>query len=473
MIFSRKSGMARRFGALGLAFALFACGVNDGEGSDAFIPGSEDFVLLVRDARLAMQRGELVRAGELLDEALGLEPENPALWVDIARLRYRGGEHIESIAAADRALTLGPQYGPALLMRAQLVRDAHGLADSLAWFEAAIAADPTNAEIRADYAATLGDLGRHRDMLNAVRDLAEIAPDDPAVHYLQAVLAARAGNVALARSLLERSNLVERQVPAAMLLDALISQAQGNHASAIERLEALSTRQPGNVRVRELLARSLLMAGREEEVLVRFGERALSPEASPYIAMVVARAHERLGARNKAAPLLVRAYAAPTGRPVVLPASGPLPKATANLRALTGSGNLVQARSAAQSLRSRFPGSADIHALSGDVALVSGDARTALEFYSVAARVRRPWPLLRKAIAAYRQIGDAEAADVLLMRHLSGDPNNIDALIMFAQRSAELEDWGRVTVLINHVVALGGGNDPALRALRARVPEAK
>ena len=258
MIFSRKTGMARRFGALGLAFALFACGVNDGEGSDAFIPGREDFVLLVRDARLAMQRGELVRAGELLDEALGLEPENPALWVDIARLRYRGGEHIESIAAADRALTLGPQYGPALLMRAQLVRDAHGLADSLAWFEAAIAADPTNAEIRADYAATLGDLGRHRDMLNAVRDLAEIAPDDPAVHYLQAVLAARAGNVALARSLLERSNLVERQVPAAMLLDALISQAQGNHASAIERLEALSTRQPGNVRVRELLARSLL-----------------------------------------------------------------------------------------------------------------------------------------------------------------------------------------------------------------------
>src|SRR3546814_10841697 len=56
-----------------------------------------------------------------------------------------------------------------------------------------------------DQAATLGDLGRYRDMLVALRKAAAIVPGDPRLYYLQAVLAARAGQFTLARSLLHRT----------------------------------------------------------------------------------------------------------------------------------------------------------------------------------------------------------------------------------------------------------------------------
>ena len=159
--------------ALSAALAFAGCS-DEGVGRDGpTLVGSTEFVRLVEDARFEANEGNLAAAGRILDQAREIEPENPGLWVDIARLRFRGGEHLIALEAADYALELGPDYAPALLVRAQLVRDAHGLADALAWFEAAVQADPGNPEVLADYAATLGDLGRYKDMLAVVRELAD------------------------------------------------------------------------------------------------------------------------------------------------------------------------------------------------------------------------------------------------------------------------------------------------------------
>ncbi len=430
--------------------------------------GAAEFVRLLREADGAMAAGALPQAGQLLDRALALEPDNPDVWVAIARLRFRGGEHLTALEAADRALELGPDHAPALRMRALMVRDAHGFADALPWFEAALVADDGYVDAWAEYAATLGDLGRNREMLAAVRELADIAPDEPRLFYLQAVLAQRGGKPVLARSLLERSGMAERGVPAAVLLDALISLDQGNHASAAAQLESLAARQPANRRVRGLLARALLLGGREAEVITRFDAEAREAEASPYLVMLVARAHERLGDRVSAAPLLARAYATPSGAPVVLAERAGLPQPTADLRRTATAGNAAQARTTAQGLRARFPASADIAQLAGDAALANGDARGALENYALAARVRRPWPLTRKAVFAYRRAGDDLAADTLLARHVAGEPDNPAALVMLAQTLGARGDWERAALLLDHAIALGAGHDPALLALRAR-----
>src|SRR3546814_8948556 len=58
-------------------------------------------------------------------------------------------------------------------------------------YDRALAADPGNTGALIDQAATLGDLGRYRDMLVALRKAAAIVPGDPRLYYLQAVLAAR------------------------------------------------------------------------------------------------------------------------------------------------------------------------------------------------------------------------------------------------------------------------------------------
>lgn len=453
-----------------MALLLGLTGCSEANGPQPPSPMSQSdaaFVRLLAEAQGAMADGAMGDAARKLDEAQALAPGNPDLWVAVARLHYRNGEHLSALEAADRALQLGPDHAPALLLRALIVRDAHGFAAALPWFEAAVAADPDNADAWAEYAATLGDGGRGSDMLDAVRKLAEIAPADPRVPYLQAVLAARGGQPVLARSLLERSGMAKRDVPAAMVLDALISLEENNPDSAAAVLDALATRQPANTRVRELLARALFLSGRDPELVARFGADASLPEASPYLSMLVARAQERLGDRASAAPLLARAYAGASSDPVVLSQRAGLPSPATDMRRAAQDADWSRAVTRAQGLRARFPNSADIASLAGDAALGAGAPRGALEAYTLAAQVKRPWPLTRKAVFAYRQLDDAPAADTLLARHVAGEPNAITGLIELAQRQAALGEWTRAAMLLDHATMLGGGHDPALVALRS------
>lgn len=427
---------------------------------------------LVAEADVSMQIGKLAEAARALDIARSLAPENPDLWLAIARLRLRGGEHLTALEAADRALALGPDHGPALLLRALMVRDAHGAADALPWFQAAIAADGENPDIWFEYAATLGDSGQALAMLSAVRRLGEIAPDDPRVPFIQAVLAARGRQDALARSLLARSGMAARGMPAALLLDAVISLREGNADSAALTLESLAARQPANVRVRELHAHALLAGGHPDEVIRRFGRDATLPEASPYLVVLVARAQERRGDRVAAAPLLARAYGEMRTGLTVLAARDGLPPPTAEVRRDLLAGNRAGARDRAAMLRTQFPASADVASLRGDALLTSGDFRAAIAAYSLASEARRPWPLTCKTVWALAHFGNREAADLLLVRHVAGEPETASALITLAQRLAARGDWARVSLLGDHALSLGAGHDPELLGLRVRAAQA-
>ncbi|MEP5576583.1 MAG: tetratricopeptide repeat protein [Erythrobacter sp.] len=454
--------------------ALGGCsgaGEEPGDPDAIEIEGSAEFVETVKDARAAMRDGNLSDAAGFLDRAFELESENPALWIEIARLRFSGGEHFAALEAAEKALELDPEFGRALHLRGQMVRDAHGMAIALPWFEAAHVAAPENTEILADWAATLGDLGRNIEMLAAVRKLAEIDPRHPKVHYLQAVLAARGDKPVLARSLLERSSMIDRNVPAALLLDAVIDLGEGNHDSATLKLEALAQRQPGNVRIRELFALALWLGGRNEELINRMAVFTAEPDVSPYLLTLVARAHERLGQVEAAAPLLERAAAERITSPIVLNTlaldGAELPQPTRQIRELIAQGEARGASRFAQSLGERFPGSADIHSLMGDASLADGENGEALELYQKAAEIRRPWPLTQRIMATSLNSGDGAASDAFLLRHIVGEPANSDAIFVYARRSAAAEDWLRVAVLVDHVIDLGAGNDPELLTLRS------
>jgi len=429
--------------------------------------GTSAFTRLIADADRAMADGKLADAGHMLDEARGLAPESPDLWLAIARLRLRGGEHLTALEAADRALAFGPDYAPALRLRALMVRDAHGAADSLVWFEAARIADPDDPDTLADYAATLGDAGEASASLRAARALAEAAPEDPRALYIQAVIAARGRQFTIARSLLAKSGMAARGVPAAQLLDAVISLEEGNADSAAAMLESLAARQPANARVRELLVRAIYEGGRDAELVRRFGPEASLPEASPYLLMLVARAHERLGNRAAAAPLLARAYA-PRRGPVLLALRDNLPPPTNAVRRALWNDNAAGGRAEALALRARFPASADVAALAGDAMLGAGDPRGGLTAYALASEARRPWPITRKAVWTFARHGNPAAAEILLSRQVAGETENASALVALAERQAARGDWRRTALLLDHAMVLGAGHDPWLLGLRLR-----
>lgn len=459
--------------ALTLAGALGSCSDSgERQSATALPPADPAFVQLLDEANAAMAGGALADAGRKLDQASAIAPDHPDLWVAIARLRYRGGEHLTALDAADRALELGPNHAPALLMRALMVRDAHGFAAALPWFEAALAAEPEGADGWAEYAATLGDAGRGRAMLLAVRKLAQVSPEDPRVFYLQAVLAARGRDYPLARSLLVRSKMAEREVPTAQMLDAVLSIEEGNPVSAVATLEVLAQRQPANARVRELLARALFLSGRDAELIGRFAVDAQRAEASIYLITLVARAHERMGDRASAAPLLARSFGTAKAGPVVLAERPGLPQTTAEVRRAALAGDWGGAQAQAARLRGRFPASADVASLSGDTLVGAGDPQAALAAYALATKVRRPWPLTRKAVLAYRGAGDTQAADTLLARHVAGEPGNLTAVVELAKTMAARGDWLRTALLLDHAIRVGGGHDPALLNLRIKAARA-
>ena len=414
--------------------------------------------------RLRLREGDLAAAGRAFDRALKNAPNDPELWVDIARLRYRGGEQAQALVASRKALALGPDNPAALLLRAQLVRDAQGNAAALPWFERGLDAAPNNPDILSDYAATLGELGRASYALAAVRRFAAAAPGDRRGLYLQAVLAARAGNHDLARSLLQRSGDLDREMPAAIQLLALVDLDNGNPASAAQGFDRLLGTQPDNAHVQALLARSLAAAGNDRELIARYANKA----DDRYIALLIGRAYENIGDRAKAAPFLDRALGdsmpahLATLRPAVqldvarLRGTADGPNTVALVRGLIAARRTADARAKAEEWLRRHPGSAEAMALAGDAALAARDPRVALRHYRAAAAIRRPWPLAKRMASALEASGEPAGAEALVAAHLAGEPANAEAAMILSRRFAARGERKRAELLKAHAATHGG-----------------
>jgi tetratricopeptide (TPR) repeat protein len=62
---------------------------------------------LVNQAHVQMSRGDLTAATTTLDRALHIEPQNPLLWIELARLRLAEKDGRQAESCARKALSLG------------------------------------------------------------------------------------------------------------------------------------------------------------------------------------------------------------------------------------------------------------------------------------------------------------------------------------------------------------------------------
>lgn len=368
-------------------------------------------------ARLEIARGDLPAAGAAYDRVLELAPENADVWVDIGRLRYLGGERRLAFDAAQHALKLDANNARALTFRGIMARDREGYAQAIPWFERALGRDPKDLEAMGEYAATLGEQGRMRDMLAMTRRMLKVDRDNSRAFYLQAMLAARAGDTALARRLLLRLDPRAAEQPAAVLLLAVLQIRDGAFLVAAENLQKLVRRQPGNAQARDALARALYLAGEYGLVISDNAAAAGAPEASAYLLTLVARAHEAMGRRDLAAPLLDRAALAQ--RPAVSPA-----RFGSDLGALLAQGDIAAAEARIAGDLAVAPGLAPVQIRAGDVALFVGDAARAVELYSgVVDDDFSPRNVVRLR-EAYRQTGQTAQADSLVRDLYAARPHD-------------------------------------------------
>ena len=428
--------------------------------------------------RLELRERHLPEAGAAFDRALAVAPDDSELWTDIARLRYTGGEQAQAIQAADRALKSGPGDPAALAFRALLIRNQNGLAAALPWFDAALARSPGDVGIRADYAATLADMGHFTEALKEIRAVQKATPGDPRMFYYQAVIAARSGQSALARRLMQRAKDKLRDVPGAMLLNAALELDAGNVNIAVELSDRLLRYQPDNLLAQHILARAMARSGDSAAVISRFADLAHRADASPYLLTVVARAYEETGRRRKAITLLKQAAAPPAPLLQPLPAGAELPvlaqrypdaprqaaDAVPYIRALLVLGQNDTAAAAALKLLGGNPGAPDAYLIAGDAALARSNPATALAHYQTAAAIRFGESELLRLDRTLRATGRVRDADMLVLAYAVENPQSLVAARLLANVRGRGGQWEQSAELLDWIGVSSGWRDASLLA---------
>jgi predicted Zn-dependent protease len=310
-------------------------------------------------------------------------------------------------------------------------------------------------------------------MLRQVRRMVELDAGNPRAYFLQAMLAARAGQDELARRLLWRLRDDENPAPAEMLLDGVLELRSGSAAQAVDRFGALVRRQPDNLAAQVLLGRALLANGEANEAAAQLRPLADRGDASPYLLTLVGRALEELGRRADAAPYLDRAarplqrgaWAMPAGDDLTLWRwnNNPLNPAVAvpRLRQALAAGQAGEARALAARLVARYPGSADAARLLGDAQLLSGDAVAAVASYRRAGTVRTDATLVERLVMALHAAGRGDEARAVLARRLALNPREAASAMLLAQLDAERGDWPASADLLAYAASVEG-EDPRL-----------
>lgn len=427
-------------------------------------------------AQLAL--GNMDGAKAAFDRALEFTPDDSLLWTDIARFRLAAGDQAGGTEAADHAVELDRTNVRALQLRGELTRSQTGLAAALPWFERALAADPNDVSVLGEYAATLGDMGRMRDMLKAARQIVALQPDNPRGYFLQAVLAARAGKFSLARNLIQKTGGALERVPAVMQVEGVVEFQLGNYRQAIDRFERLAAAQPHNRRAAELLARALYAEGEHEVLLARFRPMADRGGASAYLLTLVARSLEAIGEGGQAVDYLARA-AEPDTAPLLRIDEADEPWLLAEaaresprdaravipyVRMLVARGDFTLAAEFAQPLAVANPGVPDAQLLLGDVYFASGNAPAALPLYVRAAQIRLSEPVVRRLSLALRETGRGSEADALLQRFVALSPANTGGLRLLANAHIDQRNWPAAIDSLSALHVRLGNNQPLLLA---------
>ncbi|MEN2792740.1 tetratricopeptide repeat protein [Sphingomonas oligophenolica] len=429
-------------------------------------------------ARALAAQGDLPGAQQTLARLLAVAPRDSAAWSDLGRVRYTSGDTAGAIDAATRAIALDGNNIEALTLRGELVRGQYGLVAALPWFEAALKHDAYYHPALIEYAATLGDAGRYADMLEATRHALAARPGSPQAFYLQAVLAARAGNYDLSRSLMERTAGKLDGLPGAMLLGGVLSYQAGAYEQAIEQWRGLVGRQPMNLSVRRLLATALLRSGDAKSALDVLRPIALRGDADSYTLSLVARAFERTGERDWSSRFLDRAAwpahggSTPFGTDDSLPVLGNAANDAPDdpvlrldyLRGLIDAGDTGAALGQAQALARDHPGAPAAQLALGDVLMVMkryGDAATA---YARAADARFDEPTMLRAVDALDRGGRRQEAANVLALFLSQNPQSIAGQRLAAHWQIAGGDWDTAIDTLEGLRGQIGNRDGALLA---------
>ena len=455
---ARKLGASPADTAHLMAHALLLQGSHQAALEEAAQATNRGYAAWVKGLALSAL-GDGAGAASALAEAQAIAPDDPKVWTAHARFRRDNGDLAGALRSTDRAVSLKPTDVEALTLRGELTRSQYGLRAALPWFDRTLEIDPNNEIALLERAATLGDLGRMKDMLADTRKVLSLSGSNARAFYLQAMLAARAGNFDLARSLYQRTRGRLDDQPATMLLAAAIDYQTGSAQLAVTRLVRLLEMQPNNRKARRLLAAAQWRLGDTAATVETLRPIADLPDADLYALNLMAKALLSRGETERAAIYLARA-ANPQQRSATALSAGPVsderlaqlrhearvsdgdPQAQIRLiGALLSRGLGEEALQRARALQAANPGVPDVHVLVGDALGTRGDFRGAAEQYRKAANLAFTEPVAMRMIEALERSGQPAAAARVLELFLQQNPRSIPAQTLAANAYIRARNW--------------------------------
>lgn len=443
--------------------------------------GRDPLAVRVR-AQVAAQGGDVDAAQAQLVALLAASPRDGAAWATLGRIRYQAGDITGATDAASRAVRFAPARPEGLVLAGEIVRDRYGLVAALPWFEAALKKDAFYHPALIDAAATLGELGRYSEMLDATRRALQARPGSAQALYLQAVLAARAGRRDLARAMLAKTGGQVDDMPGVLLLQGALDYADGKPQQAIGSWSNLLALQPMNWNARRLLGAAQLRAGDPRSALATLRSIGLRDDADAYSLTLIARAFERTGQRDMAARFLDRAAApragrsAPFGQDTTLPvlalaaaqAPGDTGAAIEYIRGLIENGRSDDATARAAALAQSRPGAPSPRLVLGDILSVGARPAEALALYRSAANLDFGMPVLLRLVEAAVASGQSRAAADALALYLAQNPEAVDARRLLANLQLASRDWDAAIDTLEAIRTATGARDWVLTAQLAQ-----
>ncbi|MFN9377843.1 MAG: tetratricopeptide repeat protein [Novosphingobium sp.] len=242
----------------------------------------------------AIQDGDTAAAAGYFAKAVAVG-DNARAFTDMARLRLIERDTAAASELADKAAALSPHGIDTLLVKGQIALVKGDLKTALDTYSDAAKRYPTSLAALNGQAASLGDLGRFKDMLAVADKAAEVAPRNLEVAYLRARAGVAMQNWELVRSTVQP---LEAEIPGVhplrvLYAEALIKLDRSELAAA--QLSPIVRVQPGNRQAALLLAEARLASKDGRGAMAALQAIADSPQARPEELAVMARAAKAAG----------------------------------------------------------------------------------------------------------------------------------------------------------------------------------
>ncbi len=242
--------------------------------SPTALPPSVQGQLWLMRAAASTDVGEMRAALKAVEEARTMDPKSPDSWLAEVPIRIRGRQFDQANTAVERALALAPKSAQAWYQKGSVLHVSGDLARALSAYGQALSLEPDHVEARIARAGLQIDLGQVQEARADLEALRRVAPREPRVAYLQALLSERDNKPQEAKNALKDLVSLIDPVPMEFLryrsqllmLNGLAHYGLGEPEKAKQYLEAFQQVQ-GNTPAAKLLAQIYLKEGGVERAI--------------------------------------------------------------------------------------------------------------------------------------------------------------------------------------------------------------